>query len=511
MILYDTFTVDSVRRTEDGYLAAFARVARTGIQEYKGSELGRPDLDVVRVYRSPEEVFAPDALRSFAHRPVTLKHPPVPVTAKNWKKYGGGQTGDEVVRDGEYVRVPMVMMDQALISAYERGTKQLSMGYSTDLKWRTGVVDSGPDAGQSYDAVQTAIRGNHLAVVPLARGGDQLRIGDFRDLVEQINDDYIGDSDEMYDRDFSTEQREKLAASGAAMPGGGFPIKSLGDLKNAIRAIGRAHDPSAAKAHIIKRAKALGAEKELPETWAKDSSPHDDDYDDCPNCGADMPLDATDCSSCGYHVTKSTKDGATTMKRIMIDSVPVDVSDDQGAAIIERHVLQLTTQVKDATTKLTDQQAATAKVQTALDAANVTVSAKDGEIAVLKKQVADAAVTPALLDQMVKERSAVIDAASSLLDKTFAFDGKTVGDIKRAAVEAYLGDAAKGMDDGAVSGAFIAATKDAKTQGGGSQPIRRAMFANGGRMPVGDAREVAYDARVKAESEAWRTAGRAKA
>lgn len=175
MQLYDAFTVDGVRRTSDGYLAAFARVARTGIQEYRGAELGRPDLDKVRVYRPAEEVFSADALRSFAHRPVTLRHPNVPVTAKNWKKHAGGQTGDEVVRDGEYVRVPMVMMDQALIDAYERdGVKELSMGYSTDIKWTAGVTD----AGEEYDAIQTAIRGNHLAVVPVARGGDQLRIGD---------------------------------------------------------------------------------------------------------------------------------------------------------------------------------------------------------------------------------------------------------------------------------------------------------------------------------------------
>ncbi len=160
MILYDNFTVDGVRRTSDGYLAAFARVARTGIQTYKGSELGRPDLERVRVYRPPDEVFNADAMRSFAHRPVTLKHPSVPVTQKNWKKYSGGMTGDEVVRDGEYVRVPMVMMDQALIDAYEKdGVKELSMGYSTDIKWVTGVTDS----GEAYDAVQTAIRGNHLA------------------------------------------------------------------------------------------------------------------------------------------------------------------------------------------------------------------------------------------------------------------------------------------------------------------------------------------------------------
>lgn len=193
------------------------------------------------------------------------------------------------------------------------------------------------------------------------------------------------------------------------------------------------------------------------------------------------------------------------MKRIVIDSVPVDVSDEQGAAIIERHVRSLLTQVADATTKLTDQQAATVKVQTALDAANASVSAKDGEIAVLKKKVEDSAITPAKLDEMVKDRMVVIDAATPLLDKTFAFDGKTVAEIKKAAVEAYLGDAAKGMSEGAIDGAFVAATMDAaKNNTGGSQPIRRAVVNGGGRLPVGDARQTAYDERVARLSGAWK-------
>jgi len=57
MQLTDTFTLDGVKRTADGYLAAYARVARTGIQIYKGKELGRPDLGDVAVYRPASEVF----------------------------------------------------------------------------------------------------------------------------------------------------------------------------------------------------------------------------------------------------------------------------------------------------------------------------------------------------------------------------------------------------------------------------------------------------------------------
>ena len=610
--LNDTFTIDGVRRTGDGYVSAFARVARTGIQEYRGYELGRPDLDVVRVYRPPEEVFAPDALHSFAHRPVTLKHPPVPVTAKNWKKYSRGQTGGEVVRDGEYVRVPMVMMDQALIDAFERdGIKQLSMGYSTDIKWRTGVVDSGPDAGQTYDAVQTAIRGNHLAVVPEARGGRNLAIGDrsFSDLVRHLEDmddededenggssDYTGDASTLYDTDFSAEQREHLAKTGAAMPGGGFPIRNSEDLHHAMQAIGRAKDPEAARAHIRERAKALGLESELSssfrdavveDAWSdearaaallarqhdkssdnhmkaaaransagdkklatyhagaandhtsaamrfqeaadhysagrkaagdkkmavaqkfsrkspiRDSSPRGVDYVDCPECGAEVPPGTKDCPECGHKI--NARDGVDYMTKIIIDGVPVNVADEQTAAIIDRHVSSLTKQLADAKKEYDNLKNEGEDKDKEIEDAKKTISAKDGEIAVLKKQVEDAKITPEKLDVMVKDRVAVIDSASMLLDKSFSFDGKSVEAIRRAAVEAHLGDSAKTMDDAAIGGAFAALTKDAATNTrGGSQPIRTALFNAGGRQPVADARQAAYDEKVKRQSEAWR-------
>ena len=175
VVMHDTYLIDKVRSTKDGYLVCDARIARTGIQLYRGDEIGVPDMDVVRVYRPPDEVFNSTAMRSLAHRPITLNHPPVMVDASNWKEYAVGHTGDEVTRDGDCVRVPMVIMDSRAIAAYTKhGVRELSVGYSTDLKWGRGkTVD-----GDIYDAKQTAIRGNHLAVVPAARGGSRLRIGD---------------------------------------------------------------------------------------------------------------------------------------------------------------------------------------------------------------------------------------------------------------------------------------------------------------------------------------------
>jgi hypothetical protein len=68
-------------------------------------------------------------------------------------------------------------------------------------------------------------------------------------------------------RTYSASQRETMAESGEAMSDGGYPIRDIADLRNAVQAYGRAADKAATKAHIIRRARALNAESELPEEW----------------------------------------------------------------------------------------------------------------------------------------------------------------------------------------------------------------------------------------------------
>lgn len=170
----DRVTIAGTRRRDDGYLVADARVARTGIQVYAGWEVGKPEKDTVRVYRPEGEVFARDAMASFAHRPVTNDHPDEQVTADNWKQYSVGNTSDEIARDGQFLRVPLMIADAAAIKAVEDGKRELSAGYTSELKWEDGTT---PD-GEPYDAIQTNIRANHVAIVHRGRAGNQVRIGD---------------------------------------------------------------------------------------------------------------------------------------------------------------------------------------------------------------------------------------------------------------------------------------------------------------------------------------------
>jgi hypothetical protein len=165
-----------LHETKDGYMVCMPRVARTGIQEYLGVEMGRPDLEKVLVYRPESEVFSKDAVRTLARKPVTIEHPDEEVTASNWRMHSVGYLGDDVLRDGDFIRVPLHVMDAAAVNEVKSGRSQLSVGYSAMIEWGDGVT---PD-GKPYQAKQTSIRANHVAITHTARGGPQLRMGDNR-------------------------------------------------------------------------------------------------------------------------------------------------------------------------------------------------------------------------------------------------------------------------------------------------------------------------------------------
>jgi hypothetical protein len=391
----------NMRITADGYLVASPRIARTGIQIYSGHEVGRDDLQMVRVYRPADQVFDKAAMASLAWRPVTLEHPDDAVTAKNWKQHAVGQVTGEVARDGEFIRVPLALMDAATIDAVKSGRSQLSVGYGAKLVWGDGVTP----AGEPYDAMQTDIRANHVAIVATARGGDKLKIGD------------------ETDREFSMAEREAAAEKGQAMSGGGFPIKSEKDLRNAIQSIGRAKDPAATKAHIKKRAKALGLTSLIPKQWG-DAAPRKE----------------------------------TNMTVKTIDGVQIELEDKDGQ-ILDRYLGSLQS-------KLADNEKKVGELTAQLATLGKSIEGKDGEIVGLNKKLADAEWTPQKRDQSIRESMEVFDRARCVLGDKLVTDGKTDIQIKREVVAAEIGDEdAKAMSDEAINGVFRAVTREVKKGG----------------------------------------------
>ncbi|MGF6878367.1 DUF2213 domain-containing protein [Paraburkholderia sp. MM5477-R1] len=163
------------RYTGDGYLVAPARIARTGIQEYRAFELGLQgdQMRVVKVYRPPEEVFHPDAIASFRNLPLTNDHPPDGVSADNWRHLAVGMLLDPLRAD-DFLDGDVQVMDREAIASVEAGKVELSAGYSAIYDWTAGIT---ADA-QQYEGVQRNIRGNHVALVNRGRCGPACRVSD---------------------------------------------------------------------------------------------------------------------------------------------------------------------------------------------------------------------------------------------------------------------------------------------------------------------------------------------
>lgn len=180
MIFTDAARVSSTRKTEEGYLIAEAFAVRTGIQLYAGDEVdpdneyGLRDRPVVRVYRSEKEVRDVNSLRSFSHAPITIGHPKEAVTAANWKDLAVGEVSTEATWEDNKIKLPLIFKDARAAVVIDSGVRELSAGYRCQLVVGDGVSPE----GETYDAAQTNIRINHLAIVPKGRAGEQCRIDD---------------------------------------------------------------------------------------------------------------------------------------------------------------------------------------------------------------------------------------------------------------------------------------------------------------------------------------------
>lgn len=163
--------------TDQGFLKVPGRFARTGIQEYYAYQIFGKDaadpMKIVRVYRPESEVFHPDAIASFEDNPITNNHPDEAVTAKNWKAHAVGHVRN-LRRDGIYLVGDMTITDHEAIKALDDGKIEISNGYLCKYKIESGVTPQ----GEAYDAIQTHIRGNHVALVDAARCGPACRVFD---------------------------------------------------------------------------------------------------------------------------------------------------------------------------------------------------------------------------------------------------------------------------------------------------------------------------------------------
>lgn len=166
-IRFDIGTLRPAVRGDDGILRADGYLARTGVQVYHNAD-GSPR----REYRPDREVFDENSMRTFALVPVTDDHPPEMITSRNAKKYAVGAVGEQIRKDGDKIAAPIMVYDEDTIRKMQGGKVSLSCGYQCDLVNEPGETAN----GEKYDAIQTNIRGNHVALVDVARAGREARV-----------------------------------------------------------------------------------------------------------------------------------------------------------------------------------------------------------------------------------------------------------------------------------------------------------------------------------------------
>lgn len=163
---YDIGELRKPTRLPNGWLRVDGFLTRAGVFTYLN-----PDGTERRELRPPDEVFKADSLSSFALVPVTDDHPPEALDATNAKKYAVGTVGETVVRDSDHVRAVLQVTDAEVVKRMDAGKTALSCGYTVDLEEKPGTWN-----GERYDAVQRNIRGNHVALVDVARAGPTARV-----------------------------------------------------------------------------------------------------------------------------------------------------------------------------------------------------------------------------------------------------------------------------------------------------------------------------------------------
>lgn len=187
----------------------------------------------------------------------------------------GDDQAREVVRkisEGFHRWVSIALDDEQIEMQYYRDGEQLSQMQLALLEDNTGVEAVRVSRGRVMSATLVAEPAFQEAWIAL--------------LVPVEDDPAIDQTPAPVTADAAgafaaptAKERQQAEDSGAAMPGGRYPIRNEADLKKAIKAVGRAGGPSgsdedrnAVRRHIIKRAKALGLSNLVPFYWGKDGT-----------------------------------------------------------------------------------------------------------------------------------------------------------------------------------------------------------------------------------------------
>lgn len=172
---YDVSPLGKVERTSSGAARIPAVLSRVGVFSYHDAA-----GNLVREYRPPEEVHAPESVASLADAPVTVGHPEGGVSDVNWDSVAVGHVRGDLVKKDEAsngIGTKIVVSRKSALEGIARedaeALRDISPGYSVELDATPGTT---PD-GQAYDAVQRKIRYNHVALLKRGDGRQGTSVG----------------------------------------------------------------------------------------------------------------------------------------------------------------------------------------------------------------------------------------------------------------------------------------------------------------------------------------------
>lgn len=148
-----------------------------GVFPYLGRSIGAPDPDKIYMVLRPEEELAnQECIDSFKLLPWIDDHVMLGGEFTPAEQKGiGGVIGENVYYENGTLYGNIKVFSDKMAALIESGKKELSCGYRCEWDLTPGVWN-----GQSYDAVQRKIRGNHLALVQNGRMGKEVAVLDHR-------------------------------------------------------------------------------------------------------------------------------------------------------------------------------------------------------------------------------------------------------------------------------------------------------------------------------------------
>lgn len=229
----------------------------------------------------------------------------------------GIRNGAREVREGQNWITRGDVIELSVVDRPANPTATMSIAKSVGGNWEpipvedinkdvvNGKIDEHPDIAGAHEAIATVMDliGKEMAEIGVGANEDcdiehlhkalkHLIAFKSNEMLEQskidadaepLNDDKSAEIDDithaeidkvvggMEDDEYkyvSAAKRREYGKSGVAMPNGDFPIPDEGHLRSAVGRLGNYKgDKSAAKKHIIKRAKALGKTNLLPDDW----------------------------------------------------------------------------------------------------------------------------------------------------------------------------------------------------------------------------------------------------